>query len=101
MRRYVVVEPTGEELEQELAKAVLGKSPFSLRARECLDDLTARRRLPEVVIFQLQVISIHLDDGTFVIARTVNADDTVRFDFEADQVTMTVTGSNEPTAPAP
>ncbi|GEM_PF-3006625 len=94
--QYIIIKPTRKKFKSKLARAALRNKLLLITARECLDDLTARRRQPEVVDFKLRISSIHPSDGAFVIAEMVEPyDAAARLDVEADSVIMTVISSEE------
>lgn len=84
MREYAIINPTREELKGNIASAALDSTPLLITALERLDELTARRRQAETVDLQLEIDSIHLRDGGFVIAHEVPSGAFARIEFTND-----------------
>jgi len=95
MRQYVITNIDREELKRKIASSALDNTPLPITATERLDELTARRRLSRTVDLLLEIDSIHLRDGGFVIAREVTSDAFARIEFTSDAITLTVTDSTE------
>lgn len=90
MRTYTIIDTTRGKLKRKIAKKALRNKPLTITARECLDEITARRRQAITVDFRLEINSIHLRDDKFVIAKLVDSDAVARIEFAADAITLTV-----------
>lgn len=90
MREYTVLEPPREEFRQRVADAAFNKTHLPVTVRERLDELSSRRgQAARTMSFTVELVSIHLNDGGYVIVKIAETSVMARIDSDADTVTLT------------
>lgn len=95
MRDFVIINPDRDELKRNIALSALDSSPLAITATERLDELTARRRQAQTIDLLLEIDSIHLRDGGFVIAHQVTEGTFARIEFSDDTITLVMADFDE------